>query len=148
MGAGRAGWYSYDLVDNGRHRSAGRIRSELQTITIGTLFPGLPGVTDGYQVARYEPDRFLVLGWPLRDGSYLTTWAFVLEDRGPDRTRLIVRSRAGPAYDFASVLRSVLPVRTPVSLSRPFVLAGHFLMQRKQLHGIARRAEHGSHGLS
>jgi hypothetical protein len=29
MGAGRAGWYSCDLIDNGRRRSADRIRPEL-----------------------------------------------------------------------------------------------------------------------
>jgi hypothetical protein len=148
MGAGRAGWYSYDLIDNGRHRSAERIRPELQGVAVGTVLPALPGMTDGYRVAAFEPERFLVLGFRSPDGSYLTTWAFVLEELGPDRTRLVVRSRAGPAYDFASVLRSVLPVRTPVSLSRPLVMSGHFLMQRKQLHGIARRAERASTGLS
>jgi hypothetical protein len=88
------------------------------------------------------------LRFQLPDGSFLTTWAFVLEERERERTRLIVRARAGPAYDFASVLRSVLPVRTPASLGRPLVRAGHFLMQRKQLHGIARRAEHRSPVLS
>jgi hypothetical protein len=148
MGAGRAGWYSYDFVDNGRHPSAERVRPELQAISIGTLFPGLPGVTEGYRVAAYEPERFLVLGWPRPDGSFLTTWAFVLEERGPDRTRLIVRSRAGPGYDFASVLAGVLPFRPPARLSRTLLLSGHFLMQRKQLRGIARRAERAPLGLS
>jgi len=32
MGAGRAGWYSYDFIDNGGHRSAERILPELQSI--------------------------------------------------------------------------------------------------------------------
>jgi hypothetical protein len=30
MGAGRAGWYSYDFVDNGGRRSADRILPEFQ----------------------------------------------------------------------------------------------------------------------
>jgi hypothetical protein len=142
MGAGRAGWYSYDRVDNGRHQSSERIRPDLQSIAVGTLFPALPGVGDGYFVAACEPGRFLVLGWPLPDGTRLTTWAFVLDELGQGRTRLIVRSRASPAYHFADVLRKVLGLRPPESIARPFLLLGHFIMQRKQLLGIARRAEH------
>jgi hypothetical protein len=39
MGAGsRAGWYSYDWLDNGRQPSASRIVPELQHVAIGTLF--------------------------------------------------------------------------------------------------------------
>jgi hypothetical protein len=59
-----------------------------------------------------------------------------------------VRSRAAPRYDFASVLGSVLPFRPPASLSKPILLSGHFFMQRKQLRGIARRAERPPLGLS
>jgi hypothetical protein len=55
-----------------------------------------------------------------------------------------VRSRASPAYHFADVLREVLGVRPPGSIARPFLLLGHFIMQRKQLLGIARRAEHSA----
>lgn len=144
MGAGRAGWYSYDVVDNGRQQSAERIRTELQRIGMGTLFPALPGVSEGCLVTAWEPERFLVLGWPSPGGTYLTTWAFVLEELGRRRTRLIVRSRASRAYHFADVLREVLGVRPPESIARPFLLLGHLIMQRKQLLGIARRAEHSA----
>jgi hypothetical protein len=49
MGAGcRAGWYSYDFLDNGRRASATRVVPELQRIEIGTVFPALPGVTEGF----------------------------------------------------------------------------------------------------
>jgi hypothetical protein len=49
MGAGsRAGWYSYDFLDNGRRKSAQRVVPEWQRIGIGTLFPALPGATDGF----------------------------------------------------------------------------------------------------
>ena len=42
MGAGsRAGWYSYDLLDNGGRPSATRIRPELQALTVGMVFPAL-----------------------------------------------------------------------------------------------------------
>ncbi len=51
MGAGnRAGWYSYDVLDNGRQPSATSVVPGLQDIKVGTVFPALPGVTDGFQV--------------------------------------------------------------------------------------------------
>jgi hypothetical protein len=133
MGAGsRAGWYSYDVLDNGRRRSADRVIPELQGITIGTLFPGLPGITDGFRVLAYEPDKFLVLGWPDPTGTPLVSWAFVLERRGDGATRLTVRVRAGAGYRFR---------RLPSWLSKPVVRVVHFVMQRKQLLGIAARVE-------
>jgi hypothetical protein len=129
MGAGRAGWYSYDFIDNGRQPSAVDVRPELQNIGVGTLLPALPGAKDGFVVVECEPDRSLVLGWPSPDGVYLSTWAFVLEDAGPGNTRLIVRARGGPGYQFHGL---------PLWL----IKAGHYVMQRKQLRGIARRVEH------
>ena len=66
MGAGnRAGWYSYDIIDNGRRRSAARIVEELQHIAVGTLFPAVPGATDGFHVLQFETGRSLVLGGTL-----------------------------------------------------------------------------------
>ena len=63
MGAGnRAGWYSYDLLDNwGRPRSR-HLVPELRTIGIGTVFPALPGVTEGFTVLAFEPYKSLTLG--------------------------------------------------------------------------------------
>ena len=136
MGAGtRAGWYSYDYLDNGRRRSAERIVPELQRIAIGTLFPALPGVTDGFVVVRFEPERFLVLGWPAPDGTFLATWALVLDEVASDRTRLIARSCAAEDYPFFGL---------PAWLGRPVVRLVHFVMQRKELLGIATRVEHRS----
>jgi hypothetical protein len=65
MGAGtRAGWYSYDFFDNGRKPSANTIVSELQHIETGMIFPAVPGAKDGFIGADFEPERFLILGWP------------------------------------------------------------------------------------
>ena len=132
MGAGRAGWYSYDFIDNGGKPSAEELLPQFQAVAPGTLLPALPRVTEGFFVADCEPERYLVLAWPAHDGSYITTWAFVLEPVGPGRTRLIVRSRASSAYRFLGL---------PLWLVRRIVPIGHFVMQRKQLLGIARRAE-------
>jgi membrane protease YdiL (CAAX protease family) len=65
MGAGsRAGWYSYDWLDNGRQPSVTRIVPELQHPAVGTIFPALPGVTDGFVLMAIEPERVLMLGFP------------------------------------------------------------------------------------
>jgi hypothetical protein len=133
MGAGsRAGWYSYDLLDNAGQPSATRLMPELQDIAIGTLFPALPGATDGFTVLGFTPFRSLILGWPESENEPLVTWAFILEQRSGDTTRLITRARGGRAYRFHGL---------PSWLSKPIARVVHFVMQREQLLGIARRVE-------
>jgi len=133
MGAGgRAGWYSYDALDNGRRPSATGLVPALQNITIGTVFPALQGIPEGFVVLAIEPYRSLVLGWPSPDGPPLVTWAFVLEAEAGHQTRLIVRARGGRGYRFHGL---------PSWLSLPIVRLVHFVMQRKQLLGLARRTE-------
>ncbi len=131
MGSGRAGWYAYDFIDNGGQRSADRILPEYQDISVGRVFPALPRARDVFTVAQCDPERSLVLSWQL-NGRYQTTWAFVLEQTQPDQTRLIVRGRVASGY-------------RPYGLPQWFALStgriAHFIMQRKQLLGIARRAE-------
>jgi hypothetical protein len=104
----------------------------LQTIAVGDILPALPRMTEGFIVVAFEPERFLILGWPLGPGTYMTTWAFVLDDVGTSRTRLIVRGRASSEYQFHGLPRWVLTVAGPW---------GHHVMQRRQLLGIARRVE-------
>ena len=133
MGAGvRAGWYSYDWLDNGRQPSATRIAPELQNPAVGTIFPALPGVTEGFTLLAIEPERVLTLGWPAPDGKTDVTWTFVLDEVEPGVTRLLVRARGGPGYRFHGL---------PLLVTRLVVRVVHFIMQRKQLLGIARRAE-------
>jgi hypothetical protein len=132
MGSGRAGWYAYDFIDNGGHPSTERILPEYQNIGVGSVFPALPGATDVFVVAQCEREHSLVLAWRLPSGKYQTTWAFVLEQPQPGQTRLIVRGRVAPGYR---------PYGLPQWLAIPTGALAHFIMQRKQLLGIARRAE-------
>jgi len=133
MGAGsRGGWYSYDWLDNGRQPSTGRIVPELQHPSIGTVFPALPGATEGFTLLAIEHERVLTLGWMALDGTPEVTWTFVLEEVAPGVTRLLVRVRGGPGYRFHGL---------PRLLTRLVVHAVHFMMQRRQLLGIRRRAE-------
>jgi len=69
------------------------------------------------------------------DGTFLATWALVLDEVASDRTRLIARSCAAGGYRFFGL---------PARLGRPIVRLVHFVMQRKQLLGIANRVEHRS----
>ena len=133
MGAGsRAGWYSYDRLDNGGRPSATRIVAELQELTPGMVFPALPGMADGFVLQSFEPHRSLVLGWPASGGQGMaSTWAFLLQPV-VEGTRLIVRARGGPDYQFK---------RLPPWVSRHVIRVVHFVMQRRQLAGIALRAE-------
>jgi membrane protease YdiL (CAAX protease family) len=133
MGAGtRAGWYSYDILDNGHRPSAEQISPTLQALSVGMVFPALPGATDGFTLLAFEPERFLVLGWITPHGERLMTWAFILEDAAPGSTRLLVRARGASGYRFHGL---------PWWAARPIVTMVHFTMQRRQLLGIARRAE-------
>ena len=133
MGAGsRGGWYSYDWLDNGRKPSASRIVPELQHPAIGTIFPALPGVAEGFTLLAMEHERMLMLGWPAPDGTPEVTWTFLLDELAPGVTRLLVRVRGGPGYRFHGL---------PLLLTRLVVRVVHFIMQRKQLLGVARRAE-------
>jgi hypothetical protein len=132
MGSVLAGWYAYDFIDNGGYHSAEHILPEYQSVAVGNVFPALPGVKDVFVVAQCEPGHSLVLSWRLPNGAYQTTWAFVLEEPQPGQTRLIVRGRVAPGYR---------PYGLPQWLAIPTGRLAHFIMQRKQLLGIARRAE-------
>ena len=133
MGAGsRGGWYSYDWLDNGRQPSAARIVPELQHPAIGMIFPALPGVTEGFTLLEIEDERMLTLGWLAPDGTPEVTWTFVLDEVATGMTRLLVRARGGRGYRFHGL---------PLLLTRLVVRVVHFIMQRKQLLGIMRRAE-------
>lgn len=127
MGAGRAGWYSYDRIDNGGRPSAETILPEHQHLELGDIVPGLPDRTDVFVAAVVEPDRHLVLVVPRRDGTTGATWTVHLEPEG-DRTRILIRMRLGPT-----------PKLVPHLLVRLAFEPAHLVMQRRQLHGLRRR---------
>jgi hypothetical protein len=136
MGAGRAGWYSYDFIDNGGQPSANCIVPELQHVEVRDLVPALRGVTEGFTVLRVEHERSRVFGW-LRPHKRqpLITWAYILSEPELDVTRLIVRARSGGGCH--------TPFGLPDWTIRTYTAWGHSLMQQKQLLGIAQRAESG-----
>jgi hypothetical protein len=128
MGCRRAGWYSYDGIDNGGVPSAERIVPELQHVEVGDLFAWTPAANDGFIVKAVEPGRMLILGGDA--GSlYCVIWAFVLEPLDESRTRLLTRAAAD--YERRSVGLRLRLAGHPM----------HFAMQRRQLLNVKRRAE-------
>ena len=128
MGCGRAGWYSYDGLDNGGVRSAERIVPEFQQVKVGDIFPMTPKAKDRFVVRIVELERALVLG----DAAGGMSWAFVLEPVDGTGTRLITRSRG-------AVDRLALGLMLKV-FWRPL----DFGMQRRQLLNLKRLGEAGA----
>jgi hypothetical protein len=60
LGYGRAGWYSYDWIDNDGQASADHIIPELQQLQVGDQILMLPGM--GPRVREVEPNRSFVAG--------------------------------------------------------------------------------------
>jgi hypothetical protein len=154
MGGGRAGWYSYDHIDNGGHPSAESILPEYQQIVPGDVLPALPGAKEAFLVAEVEVPRHLVLIVPEANGGIQVSWEFLLQPVDQGSTRLIVRariSRGWPAPTQARSASSSSPIlieriyavleRTPKSLMLAAAGFGHYLMETRMLHGIKRRAE-------
>jgi hypothetical protein len=125
MGCRRAGWYSYDGLDNGGVPSADRILPDLQHVEVGDIFPMMPTADDRFVVRGVEPERVLVLG----DDAGSMSWAFVLEPAGARGTRLITRSRG--SYDRLALGLLLKVMWHPV----------HFGMQRRQLLNLKRLVE-------
>ena len=55
LGYDRAGWYSYDWIDNDGRPSADRVVPELQDLAVGDRIPMGPGM--GPAVRALEPNR-------------------------------------------------------------------------------------------
>jgi PPOX class probable F420-dependent enzyme len=125
MGCRRAGWYSYDGLDNAGVPSVDRILPQLQQVQVGDILPMTPTAEDRFVVRAVEPQRALVLG----DDAGSMSWAFVLEPVGETGTRLITRSRG--AYDRLALGLLLKLIWHPV----------HFGMQRRQLLNLKRRVE-------
>jgi hypothetical protein len=162
MGAGRAGWYSWDAIDNGGTPSASRVSLDLQAVVPGDIMPAVPGATDAFVVSAVEPPRDLVLTVPDGHGGHAVAWEHALVPLEGGRTRLIVRGRAsshwldlararppsGHRRIFIERAYAVL-ARLPRPLLIGFAAFGHRVMEARHLRGIQRRsAASGQHGAS
>ena len=153
MGAGRAGWYSWDAIDNGGTPSATTILPNFQAVVSGDVMPAIPGATDAFVVAALDPPRELVLTVPDGRGGNAVAWEHVLDPLPDGRTRLLVRGRASSHWlDRARTTpphghRRIFIERASAALAvlpRPLLIAlatlGHRLMEARHLRGIQRRS--------
>jgi len=125
IGMNRAGWYSYDLLDNLGRPSARTLIPEHQEIYPGQLIPISPDGKEGMLV-----QDFVVNSWILwQDAQANTTWFWGLYPGEENKTRLVTRIRM--RYNWLSW-------EAPFNLLIEF---GDIWMMRKCLLGIKERAE-------
>jgi hypothetical protein len=141
LGQGRGGLYSYQRIENlfgCRIENADRVIPEMQDVRAGDevrLVPPDYRADLSFEVAVAEPNRALVLrGKGTREDAFahrmaFPTWTFVIEPVAAGRVRLLVR------------WRSDYEPRPAPFLTWHFVEPVHFVMERRMLNGIRRRAE-------
>jgi hypothetical protein len=103
VGVNRAGWYSYDWLDNLGRPSAREIIAELQDIEVGDLIPMSPDGTQGIRVHALDLPYSMIWGTP---GD--TSWAWVLDPQPDGTTRLISRVRSRYRWLSPSIAFSML----------------------------------------
>jgi hypothetical protein len=125
-GWNRAGFYSYDLLDNLGRPSARQILSQFQHLAVGDWVPmgGKTTPYTAYRVARLEPGTLML--WHKPGGS----WLWLLEPGGAGCTRLITRLRSRYAWARPTIVTELILME----IGDPF-------MMRKCLLGIKHRAE-------
>jgi hypothetical protein len=144
MGCDRAGWYSWDRLDNGGMRSAEQIHPEWQTISVGDCLASTPNGRTWFEVAALEPERFLGLraSIDLRTGTSFDSrgrrprfyidalWGFDLKELPAGRTRLVVSGYASARPRALQLIADLL-----------FWEPAHWIMQTRQFANLKRRAE-------
>ena len=125
MGVTRAGWYSYDLLDNLGKHSAESILPEHQNIQAGDLIPLSPDGKQGMRVKSFRKNKWML--WWDKKGD--TSWVWEIHPQGEGSARLITRVRVKYRWFSSAVLFNLL------------IEFFDILMMRKSMLGIKRRAE-------
>ncbi len=153
MGFGRAGWYSYDLIDNLGRRSAVRLHPEWQVQAAGERIPGGPIDFDVTHLRRPDHLVLALLDRRLVGHGIDFTLAYRLLPLDPldpadDGTGAGVAGAGdGGGGGDGGGTRLVSRARIVVTgrLGRPATAAlalGDGIMVRRQLLGLARRCGH------
>jgi hypothetical protein len=126
MGYLRAGFYSYDSLDNQGVPSAEYILPEYQDLKVGDEIPVAEGAF--VTVVSMEPNWSMV--WKFQTGAWgNSTWVWGLYPQGEDHTRLITRLRIKYNWFSKSIFGMLM------------VDVVELVMMRKCLLGIKRRVE-------
>jgi hypothetical protein len=127
IGYQRAGFYSYDRLDNSGIPSADSIMSEYQDLVSGDSIA--MSKSSFATVRLLEPPRFMLLEFETAGTWANSTWAWGLYPEGTSQTRLVTRLR----------------VRTPNIVGRFLLDAFEIVMMRKCMLGIKQRVEQSRH---
>lgn len=127
--AGRAGWYSYDRLDNGGRPSADHLRRDVPAPYVGDVL--VPESAFAWTVREVEPGSHLVLELTSPPGWFQvhTFWTILLRHVDDATCRLVERS----AWDMR-----------PRVVGHPFSLVFEvvdFVMMRRHLLNLRDRAE-------
>lgn len=164
LGSGRAGWYSYDRIDNGGKLSATQILPELQNLAVGDIIPAVPGSKDAFIVQQINHLKSIVLIVPVKTaidepdpftrmlGKLRMSWLLSLEPVNERQTRLISRGRISDNWLSPSAVPSSkkpifieriysLLARMPWFVLLPVAIIGHSIMESRMLRGIKKRVE-------
>ena len=107
MGFGRAGWYSYDWLDNLGRKSATTIHDEWQTVNAGDKVPSGP---ISFTAAIVEEPRDFVLeikSLGKKSPKLHFTLAYELRN-DPQGTRLVTRMRSHCSFPFGSLFEKLI----------------------------------------
>jgi hypothetical protein len=142
MGFDRAGWYSWDRLDNAGHPSAEQLHVEWTHVAEGDRLLTVPGRT-WFDVAHAEPARSLVLrsltdllgrshdpAGPRPRAFVDARWEFFLDGQPDGSTRVLVRTGGAGAPRAMNQL-----------LNFVFWHPAHVVMQVRQLQQLRTRAE-------
>jgi hypothetical protein len=125
IGVNRAGWYSYDLLDNlGRHSSEA-ILPQHQSIKVDDLVPMSPDGKQGLWVKDFRYSEW-VLWW---DKTGDTSWVWGIYPEGSTCSRLVTRVRVKYRWFSSAILFNLI------------IEFFDIWMMRKCMLGIKRRAE-------
>ena len=125
IGLKRAGWYSFDLLDNLARPSSEQIIPKFQNLKAGHLVPMSPDGKMGFWVKELLPPRSML--WWDKQGSL--SWNWQLVPLATERTRLITRVR----FDYKWF--------SPYILFDLLLDVGDLVMMRQSMLGIRDRAE-------
>jgi hypothetical protein len=145
MGCDRAGFYSFDRLDNGGRPSADRVLAQWQNLREGDRIASIPDASHWFDVVLVVPERALILRASLTvpaarnfdpsngrlPRAYSdSTWGFFLRPTADGHTRLIVTGKARGR-----------PHAVIATANWLFWDPAHWMMQYRQFAGLRRRAE-------
>ena len=128
IGQGRGGFYSYSWLENligCQIKNANQIHPEWQHLDVGQQVMLHPKANP-LIVVGFEPESCLLL---MQRSPMRWTWGFYLLPNSTGNCRLLIRTRVGWNRGVTRLLLS------------PAISLGHYIMERKMLTGIRKRAE-------